>query len=75
LIRTGLVALALAKLFVAFQVLRHEWGFYEVMLTYGAEAVLLGVYNVLRMLVVGVAGALALSHGISFVRNAGRAPA
>ena len=55
--RSALVALVVANLFVAFQTFRHEWGFYEVMLIYWAEVVILGFYNVLRMLVVGVAGA------------------
>ena len=55
--RSALVALVIANLFVAFQTFRHEWGFYEVMLIYWAEVVILGFYNVLRMLVVGVAGA------------------
>jgi hypothetical protein len=58
--RAGLAGLILANLFVALQVLRHEWGFYEVMLTCWAEAVLLGGFNVLRMLVVGVVGAAPL---------------
>jgi hypothetical protein len=54
--RIGLVALVLANLFVALQTLRHEWGYYEVMLVYWVEVVVLGGYNVLRMLVVGVIG-------------------
>ena len=41
--RTGLAALA--NLFVAFQALRHEWGYYETLLIYWAEVVILGGYN------------------------------
>src|SRR5919106_190829 len=52
--RAGLVALVVANLFVAFQTLRHEWGFYEVMLIYWTEVAILGFYNVLRMLIVGL---------------------
>jgi Family of unknown function (DUF6498) len=51
----GLVALLLANLFVAFQAVRHEWGFYEVMLVFWIEVVILGFYNVLRLMVVGEA--------------------
>jgi hypothetical protein len=58
--RSALVALVIANLFVALQTLRHEWGFYEVMLVYWVEVVILGLYNVLRMLIVGVAGAAPL---------------
>ncbi len=58
--RSALVALVIANAFVAFQTFRHEWGYYEVMLIYWVEVVILGFYNVLRMLVVGVAGAAPL---------------
>jgi hypothetical protein len=54
--RSALVALVIANAFVAFQTFRHEWGYYEVMLVYWVEVVILGCYNVLRMLVVGVIG-------------------
>ena len=57
--RSALVALVIANAFVALQTLRHDWGFYEVTLVYWVEVVILGVYNVLRMLVVGLAGAFA----------------
>jgi hypothetical protein len=49
-----------ANAFVAFQTFRHEWGYYEVMLIYWVEVVILGFCNVLRMLVVGVIGAAPL---------------
>ena len=55
--RLSLLALVAANLLLAVQTLRHEWGIYEVMLVWWVEVVLLGGYNVLRMLVVGVAGA------------------
>jgi hypothetical protein len=58
--RSALVALVIANAFVAFQAFRHEWGYYEVMLIYWLEVVILGCYNVLRMLVVGVVGAAPL---------------
>jgi hypothetical protein len=55
--RTGLAALVIANLFVAFQALRHEWGYYETLLIYWSEVLILGAYNVVRMMVVGVFGA------------------
>jgi hypothetical protein len=58
--RTGLITLVLANLFVAFQTLRHEWGYYETLLIYWTEVVILGVYNVFRLMVVGVFGAAPL---------------
>ncbi len=58
--RAGLVTLVLANLFVAFQTLQHEWGYYETLLIYWTEVVVLGAYNVFRMLVVGVFGAAPL---------------
>jgi hypothetical protein len=58
--RSALVALVVANAFVAFQTFRHEWGYYEVMLIYWVEVVILGFYNILRMLVVGVVGAAPL---------------
>lgn len=54
--RAGLVALVAANLFVTFEALHHQWGYYNVILVYWGEAVILGFFNVLRMLVVGVAG-------------------
>jgi hypothetical protein len=53
----GLAALVLANLVVALQTVRHEWGYYETLLIFWTEVVVLGGYNVLRMLVVGVFGA------------------
>lgn len=58
--RSALVALVIANALVAFQTFRHEWGYYEVMLIYWVEVVIVGCYNVLRMLVVGVVGAAPL---------------
>jgi hypothetical protein len=58
-----LAALVVANLFVVLQMLRHEWGFYEVMLVFWAEVFILGGYNVLRMIVVGVFGAEPLGAG------------
>src|SRR5918998_2621798 len=60
--RTGLIALVLANLFVAFQTLRHEWGYYETLLIYWTEVAILGGYNVLRLMVVGVFGAAPLGR-------------
>ena len=61
--RSALVALVIANAFVAFQAFRHEWGYYKVMLISWVEVVILGFYNVLRMLVVGVAGAARWAPG------------
>jgi hypothetical protein len=58
--RTGLITLIVANLFVALQTLRHEWGYYETLLIYWSEVVILGGYNVLRLMVVGVVGAAPL---------------
>jgi hypothetical protein len=58
--RTGLITLVVANLFVALQTLRHEWGYYETLLIYWSEVVILGGYNVLRLMVVGVFGAAPL---------------
>lgn len=58
--RSALGALIIANAFVAVQAFRHDWGYYEVMLIYWVEVVILGLYNVLRMLVVGVVGAAPL---------------
>ena len=55
--RIGLVALVFANVFVALQTVRHEWGYYETLLIFWTEVAVLGGYNVLRMLVVGVFGA------------------
>lgn len=55
--RTGLVALVVANLFVALQTLQHEWGYYQTLLIYWSEVVILGAYNVARLMVVGIFGA------------------
>jgi hypothetical protein len=55
--RIGLAGLVLANLFLALQTVRHEWGYYETLLIFWTEVVVLGGFNVLRMLVVGVFGA------------------
>jgi hypothetical protein len=68
--RAGLITLVVANLVVALQTLRHEWGYYETLLIYWTEAVILGAYNVLRLILVGVAffivkfGAFALGIGV-----------
>jgi hypothetical protein len=61
--RSGLVALIVANLFVALQTLRYDWGYYQAILIYWLEAVILGGYNVLRMMVVGVFGAARWAPG------------
>lgn len=61
--RAGLAALLAANLFVAVQTLRYDWGYYNTILVFWCEAVILGGYNVLRLLVVGVAGAAPLGTG------------
>jgi Family of unknown function (DUF6498) len=63
--RTGLAALIVANLFVALQTLRQEWGYYETLLIYWTEVVILGAYNVLRLMVVGVFGAEPLAAWVA----------
>src|SRR5918994_1224889 len=58
--RIGLITLIIANLLVALQTLRHEWGYYETVLIYWTEVVIVGGYNVLRLTVVGVFGAAPL---------------
>ena len=58
--RTGIITLIIANLIVALQTFRHEWGYYETLLIYWNEVVILGGYNVLRLTVVGVFGAAPL---------------
>jgi Family of unknown function (DUF6498) len=55
--RSGLIVLVAANLFVALQTVWHEWGYYETLLIFWTEVAILGGFNVLRMLVVGVFGA------------------
>lgn len=52
----SLAALVVANVLVAVQALRWEWGYYQVFLIYWLEALIIGGYNVLRMLVVGLFG-------------------
>jgi hypothetical protein len=54
--RLGLVALVAANLAVALITSLRGWGYYEALLVFWFEAVVLGGYNVLRLLVVGFAG-------------------
>lgn len=49
-------ALLLANLVVAGITLARGWGFYEIMLVYWCEAVIIGGFNVARMVVVALAG-------------------
>ena len=52
----GLTALVVANLLVALQAVLRGWGYYETLLVYWLEAVTIGAYNVLRLLVVGLFG-------------------
>jgi len=54
--RLSLLALVVANALVAVQALRWEWGYYQVFLVYWFEALILGGFNALRMLVVGFFG-------------------
>jgi hypothetical protein len=54
--RLVLAALIAANLVVAVQALRWGWGYYELLLIYWCEALVIGGYNVLRMMVVGLFG-------------------
>lgn len=58
--RASVFSLIVANLIVAVQAVRHEWGYYELILTYWVEVVIIGGYNVLRLLVVGLIGAAPL---------------
>ncbi|HKQ96849.1 MAG TPA: DUF6498-containing protein [Candidatus Polarisedimenticolia bacterium] len=53
--RLPVVALVVANLFVAAETVRHEWGYYETLLIFWCEALVIGGYNLLRLLVVGFA--------------------
>jgi len=50
------VALAVANLLVLLEVLRHEWGYFAILLVYWCEGLIIGGFNVLRMLVAGLFG-------------------
>ena len=63
--RLSIAALVVANLLVAILALRHEWGYYELILVFWSEAVVLGLYNVLRMLIVGFAGEAPLGETVS----------
>ena len=63
--RLTLVALLFANLLVALQALRHDWGYYETVLIYWCEALVIGGYNVLRLLVVGFVGEQPLGEAVS----------
>ena len=54
--RLTLVALLVVNLLVALQALRHDWGYYETVLIFWCEALIIGAFNVLRLLVVGLIG-------------------
>jgi len=54
--RFGLAALIAANLLIAVQALHWGWGYYQVLLIYWGEALVIGAYNVLRLLVVGLFG-------------------
>jgi hypothetical protein len=69
--RIGLIALIAANLFVVLQTLRHEWGYYETILVFWGEVVILGGYNVLRLTVVGVVGAAPLGTWLAQWVNLG----
>jgi len=62
--RVALAGLLAANLFVALVALRFRWGYYDVMLLAWVEAIILGFYNVLRMIVVGLAGAEAFGASV-----------
>jgi Family of unknown function (DUF6498) len=54
--RSAIAALILANLLVAVQAVRGGWGYYETLLIYWCEALIIGGYNVVRLLLVGVLG-------------------
>jgi len=63
--RLALVSLVGANLLVALQVLRHDWGYYETILIFWCEALILGAYNVLRLLLVGLLGERPLGETVA----------
>lgn len=63
--RLALVSLVCANLLVALQVLRHDWGYYETILIFWCEALIIGAYNVLRLIVVGLCGDRPLGETMS----------
>ena len=63
--RLALVSLVGANLLVALQVLRHDWGYYETILIFWCEALIIGAFNVLRLLTVGLFGERPLGETVS----------
>lgn len=63
--RLALVSLVGANLLVALQVVRHDWGYYETILIFWCEALIIGAYNVLRLLLVGFFGDRPLGETVS----------
>jgi len=55
-LRLGFAALVAANLLIALQAVLRDWGYYETLLIYWLEAVVIGGYNVLRLFVVGLFG-------------------
>jgi hypothetical protein len=54
--RLGLAALITANLFIALHALNSGWGYHQALLIFWFEALIIGGYNVLRLLVVGLFG-------------------
>lgn len=54
--RLGLGALITANLFIALHALNSGWGYHQALLIFWFEALIIGGYNVLRLLVVGLFG-------------------
>lgn len=73
--RFGLWALVFANLLVGLQAALRGWGYYEALLVYWLEAIVIGGYNVLRLLVVGMLSDRplgALSRWVGFSSGASR---
>jgi hypothetical protein len=54
--RLPTVALIAANLVVAALALSRAWGFYEIIIVYWCEALIIGAFNMARMVVVGLVG-------------------
>jgi hypothetical protein len=63
--RLALASLVGANLLVALQVLRHDWDYYETILIFWCEALILGACNVLRLLLVGLLGERPLGETVA----------
>lgn len=61
----GLAALVAANLVIAAQALHWGWGYYQLLLIYWIEALVIGAYNVLRMVIVGFFGEQPLGAWLS----------